>query len=199
MSDIDDMERSRDRDRGNRRDRPTRFSEASRDRSNDRGGREPRSMKSSHSRVYVSNIPYEYRWHDMKDLFRNQVGDVQFVELFVDENDKPRGCGIVEFSDPASVDKCMQVMQRYEVKGRKLVIKEDAGNVRDKHGNIHGSKRAREAERHREERRERVQLGDDGKWGNTYGLSAQFLQSLHVDAPLSNRVFVANVSMVSPQ
>lgn len=23
-------------------------------------------------RVYVSNIPYEYRWQDLKDLFRNE-------------------------------------------------------------------------------------------------------------------------------
>lgn len=89
MSDADDKERSRDRDRP-RRDRP-RFSESQRDRSNDRGGREPRSMKSSSNRVFVSNIPYEYRWQDIKDLFRNQVGDVQFVELFVDDNDKPKG------------------------------------------------------------------------------------------------------------
>lgn len=91
MSEIDDKERSRDRERP-RRDRP-RFSEShdKRDRSNDRGGREPRSMKSSSNRVFVSNIPYEYRWQDIKDLFRNQVGDVQFVELFVDDNDKPKG------------------------------------------------------------------------------------------------------------
>lgn len=90
MSDTDDNERSRDRERP-RRDRP-RFSDNfdKRDRSNDRG-REPRSMKSSSNRVFVSNIPYEYRWQDIKDLFRNQVGDVQFVELFVDDNDKPKG------------------------------------------------------------------------------------------------------------
>lgn len=90
MSDIDDKERNRDRDRM-RRDRGRLDSSRDhRDRSNDRG-REPRSMKSSMNRVIVSNIPYEYRWQDIKDLFRNQVGDVQFVELFIDDNDKPKG------------------------------------------------------------------------------------------------------------
>lgn len=94
-------------------------------------------------------------------------------------------------------------MQRYEVKGRKLVIKEDTGTIRDRHGAIigGGSKRGRDNDRYRDDHRD--SLGgsnlslrqDDGKWGNTYGLSPQFLESLNVDAPLCNKVFVANVSI----
>lgn len=205
---MDEKERSRER---SRRERPSRFSEGSRDRSSDRG-RDRGALKSSNNRVYVSNIPYEYRWQDMKDLFRSQVGDVQFVELFVDDNDKPKGCGIVEFSDSSSVKKCLEVMQRYEVKGRKLVVREDSGNVRDKHGNIvggsggggGGSKRSRDDSRYRDDRDRydppsgggSLQMRqDDNKWGNTYGLSPHFLESLNIDAPLCNRVFVANVSI----
>ncbi|XP_060524078.1 myelin expression factor 2 [Cylas formicarius] len=201
MSDAGDKDRSRDRSRRDRdrdRERGNRFSDSGRDRSPDRG----RSAKSSINRVYVSNIPYEYRWQDMKDLFRNQVGDVQFVELFVDDNDKPKGCGIVEFSDSSSVKKCLEVMQRYEVKGRKLVIKEDSGNMRDKQGNVIGGKRSRGDDRFRDDRDGRNSgpgVGnmplrqDENKWGNTFGLSPHFLESLHIDAPLSNRVFVANL------
>lgn len=207
---MDEKDRSRER---SRRDRPSRFSETSRDRSPDRGGRggdRNSGSKSSNNRVLVSNIPYEYRWQDMKDLFRNQVGDVQFVELFVDDNDKPKGVGIVEFSDSASVKKCMEVMQRYEVKGRKLVVREDSGNTRDKHGNIvgsGGSKRSSREDRYRDDHRGgggdrydsggggNVRGGSDEKWGNTYGLSTQFLESLNIDPPLCNRVFVANVSI----
>lgn len=203
LSDMDEKERSRER---SRRERPSRFSEGSRDRSPDRG-RDRGSMKSSNNRVYVSNIPYEYRWQDMKDLFRSQVGDVQFVELFVDDNDKPKGCGIVEFSDSSCVKKCLEVMQRYEVKGRKLVVREDSGNVRDKHGNVIGgaggsNKRSRDDSRYRDDRDRYESTSssipmrqDDQKWGNTYGLSPHFLESLNIDAPLCNRVFVANVSM----
>nr|CAH7743303.1 unnamed protein product [Callosobruchus chinensis] len=191
----DRRDRSRDRPMRRDRDRSSRFSDNVRDRSNDRGGRgEPRSMKSSSNRVFVSNIPYEYRWQDMKDLFRQEVGEVQFVELFVDDNDKPKGSGIVEFADPASVKKCMDIMQRYEVKGRKLVIKEDTGNMRDKHGNL-SSRRGGRDDRYRDDHRDMGMRGisDEGKYGNTYGLSPQFLESLHIDCPLSNRVFVANV------
>lgn len=38
--------------------------------------------------------------------------------------------------------------------------------------------------------------GQGLKWGNTYGLSPQFLESLHITSPLVTRVFVANVSTV---
>jgi hypothetical protein len=34
----------------------------------------------------------------------------------------------------------------------------------------------------------------DNKFGNTYGLSTQFLESLGISGPLVTRVFVANVS-----
>jgi hypothetical protein len=38
--------------------------------------------------------------------------------------------------------------------------------------------------------------GAGQKWGNTYGLSPQFLESLWINGPLVTRVFVANVSCV---
>jgi hypothetical protein len=38
----------------------------------------------------VSNIPFEMKWQEVKDLFRENVGDVAYVELFSDENEKVR-------------------------------------------------------------------------------------------------------------
>ncbi|CAH1109900.1 unnamed protein product [Psylliodes chrysocephalus] len=204
MGDSPKDRRPRDKDRP-RRDRGGRM-DISRDRSNDNrggGGREPRSMRSSQNRVFVSNIPYEYRWQDIKDLFRSKVGDVAFVELFVDDSDKPKGSGIVEFSDSDAVSKCLEVMQRHEVKGRKLVVKDDGGVTRDKSGAILGGRRNnnnRDNDRFRDDHH-RGDLGnslslrnnDESKWGNTYGLSPQFLESLKIDPPLNNKVFVANL------
>lgn len=189
-------DRSRERDR-TRRERPNRNSETSRDRSTDRG-KDRGGMKSSNSRVYVSNIPYEYRWQDLKDLFRSQVGEVAFVELFVDENDKPRGCGIVEFAEANSVKKCLEVMHRYELKGRKIIIKEDFGNARDKYGNLISARRRDDRERGGDRWHDRrggndYSSGPD-KWGNTYGLSPSFLENLNINVPLCTRVFIANVS-----
>lgn len=72
----------------------------------------------------------------MKDLFRREVGDVTFVELFQDESGKPRGCGIVEFASPDHVSVALDKMNRYDLNGRNLVIKEDFGTERDKYGRV---------------------------------------------------------------
>lgn len=117
------------RDRSRRGDRGTRFSDA------ETGGRD-RSETRISKRIYVSNIPYEFRWQDLKDLFRRVVGTVEFVELFKDESEKPRGCGIVEFKDPDSVQKALDKMNRYELNGREIVVKEDHGEERDVYGRI---------------------------------------------------------------
>lgn len=56
----------RDRDKSRRGDRPSRFSDSGKkDQSRDR--------KSKENRIYVSNIPYDYRWCEVKDLFRDKV------------------------------------------------------------------------------------------------------------------------------
>lgn len=64
------------------------------------------------------------------------VGNVEYVELFSDENGKARGAGIVEFKDPDNVGKALEVMNRYELNGRELVVKQDFGEERDKYGRI---------------------------------------------------------------
>lgn len=120
MQNNDERDRSRERDRTRRSER-NRVNSASRDRSRDRNDR---GRKISERRIYVSNIPYDYRWQDLKDLFRTEVGKVAHVELFTDEHDKPRGCGIVEFEDADSVKVAVEKMHRFDIKGRKLVVKE---------------------------------------------------------------------------
>lgn len=49
------------------------------------------------------------------------------MELFNDDNGKPRGCGVVEFTNSEAMRKALYVMHRYELNGRKLVIKEETG------------------------------------------------------------------------
>ncbi|XP_034949258.1 heterogeneous nuclear ribonucleoprotein M [Chelonus insularis] len=202
----DDRERSRERDRNRRSDRQ-RMNSASRDRSRERTDR---GRRISERRIYVSNIPYDFRWQDLKDLFRTEVGKVAHVELFTDENDKPRGCGIVEFEDSESVKIAVEKMHRFDIKGRKLVVKEDYDVERDKYGRLQTS---RDHDRSREDRFRDVprgnsgrqsmsvssvgggggNAGNDNKFGNTYGLSTPFLESLGINGPLVTRVFVANL------
>ena len=52
------------------------------------------------------------------------VGEVAFVELFEDDRGKPKGSGIVEFEKVEHARIALEKMNRYELKGRRLVVKE---------------------------------------------------------------------------
>jgi len=184
----------------------------------DRG---PRSRRGpTEKRVYVSNVPYETKWQEVKDLFKEKVGDVAFVELFNDEKGKPRGCGIVEFGDKETAKQAVDVMDKYEINGRKIVVKEDVDADRDRTGRIMKGGGGGDRDRHSFSDRDRSSgyqgpaennrnlqkngydrgLGRMGnssdpssKYGNTYGLNVQFLESLGIDGPIVSRIFVANL------
>ncbi len=163
------------------------------------------------------------KWQEVKDMFREEVGDVTYVQLFNDEDDKPRGCGILEFASEELVKAAIEKMHRKELNGRKLVVKEDFDIERDRYGRIikgsgsgrDGRERASggggggggrgDRDRDRDSRGRRDDRdsrggggggGGGGGFGNTYGLSPQFLSSLGIDSPLHTRLFVANVSAV---
>ncbi|CAL4076524.1 unnamed protein product [Meganyctiphanes norvegica] len=215
-------DRDSDRDRDRRRDRTDRRrNERSRSSvSKSSGGRRAPAER----RIYVSNIPYEYKWQDLKDLFRKEVGEVSYVEMFNDENNRPRGCAIIEFDTNDLVNKAIDVMHRHELKGRKLVVKEDFDTDRDGHGRIMkggGGGRDRDMSSRgsvgRNDFNNRnmdagppsmgggggmgmgmgggagIGGGSASKFGNTYGLSTVFLESLGINGPLVNKVFVANL------
>ena len=111
-----------------------------------------------------------------------------------------------------SVKVPIRVRLRKELNGRKLVVTEDFDVERDRNGRIikgsgggggrDGRDRGRDRDRdHRDyDRRDRDRDsrggggGGAGGYGNTYGLSPQFLSSLGIDGPLHTRLFVANVS-----
>lgn len=125
----------RQRDRSRRGDRGSRFTDADADDKNRSRSRDNLNDGNC-KRVYVSNIPYTFRWQDLKDLFRRLVGTVEFAEIFNDENNKSRGCGIVEFRDPGDAGKAVETMNRHDINGRELVVKLDQGDERDKHGRV---------------------------------------------------------------
>ncbi|XP_067275265.1 myelin expression factor 2 [Pseudorasbora parva] len=80
---------------------------------------------SSRNRVFISNIPYDMKWQAIKDLMREKVGEVTYVELFKDGEGKSRGCGVVEFKDEEFVKKAIDIMSKHDLNGRPLNIKED--------------------------------------------------------------------------
>jgi len=172
----------------------------------DRGRQERKTKRGPpEKRVFVSNLPFEMKWQEVKDLFRKEVGEVSYVELFDDESGKPRGAGVMEFNTIELTKKAIEKMHRYEFKGRKIVVKEDFDVERDKCGRIiTGSGSMRREDSHRGGDRgggllDRSRGGGGGDdmggmgHGYTYGLSPQFLDSLNISGPLHNRIFVANL------
>uniref|UniRef100_A0AAY5EW54 RRM domain-containing protein n=1 Tax=Electrophorus electricus TaxID=8005 RepID=A0AAY5EW54_ELEEL len=81
----------------------------------------PGDKKAAHrNRVFISNIPYDMKWQAIKDLMREKVGEVTYVELFKDAEGK-----VVEFKDEEFVKKALEVMNKHDLNGRPLNIKED--------------------------------------------------------------------------
>uniref|UniRef100_A0A672H5I4 Heterogeneous nuclear ribonucleoprotein M n=1 Tax=Salarias fasciatus TaxID=181472 RepID=A0A672H5I4_SALFA len=77
------------------------------------------------NRVFISNIPYDMKWQAIKDLMREKVGEVTYVELFKDAEGKSRVSGVVEFKDEEFVKKAVLTMNKHDLSGRPLNIKED--------------------------------------------------------------------------
>uniref|UniRef100_A0A8C6NFS3 Uncharacterized protein n=2 Tax=Melopsittacus undulatus TaxID=13146 RepID=A0A8C6NFS3_MELUD len=73
------------------------------------------------NRVFISNIPYDMKWQAIKDLMREKVGEVTYVELFKDAEGKSR----VSAVDEEFVKKALDTMNKYDLSGRPLNIKED--------------------------------------------------------------------------
>uniref|UniRef100_A0A3B5B4Y4 Myelin expression factor 2 n=1 Tax=Stegastes partitus TaxID=144197 RepID=A0A3B5B4Y4_9TELE len=74
------------------------------------------------NRVFISNIPYDMKWQAIKDLMREKVGEVTYVELFKDAEGKSR---VSDFKDEEFVKKAVLTMNKHDLSGRRLNIKED--------------------------------------------------------------------------
>ncbi len=64
--------------------------------------------------VYVSNIPYTTRWGDLKDLFREKVGEILYCEVF-EKAGKSLGVGAIEFNTQTDAERAVKIMNKYEM------------------------------------------------------------------------------------
>ncbi|XP_064607753.1 myelin expression factor 2-like [Liolophura sinensis] len=186
-----DRSRSRSPGRNNHRDRERRRS----------------NITVNTKRVFVSNVPYEMKWQDLKDLFRKEVGEVAFVDMLETNDGKSKGAGIIEFKDKEGARRALEKMHRYKVKDRALVVREErekdrmqlqqqkmggggggpmgmnmgGGNIGG--GNMGGGNMGG------------GMMGNmgGGMMGNNFGINPQILQQLGIEGPITNSVFVSNL------
>nr|WJL97422.1 heterogeneous nuclear ribonucleoprotein M [triploid Carassius auratus red var. x (Carassius auratus x Cyprinus carpio)] len=94
------------------------------------GGRfEPYGNPNKRYRVFVSNIPYDVKWQTLKDLMKEKVGEVTYVEHLMDGEGKSRGCAVVEFRTEELMKKAVEKVNKHVMNGRPLKVKEDPDGV----------------------------------------------------------------------
>ncbi|XP_064187806.1 heterogeneous nuclear ribonucleoprotein M isoform X2 [Anguilla rostrata] len=90
------------------------------------GGRfEPYGNPSKRYRVFVSNIPFDVKWQALKDLMKEKVGEVTYVEHLTDAEGKSRGCAVVEFRTEELMKAAVEKVNKHNLNGRPLKVKED--------------------------------------------------------------------------
>lgn len=73
----------------------------------------------------MSNIPYDVRWTELKDLFRAKVQvEPLYCELF-EKDGKSLGVGAIEFKTVSDAEKAVEVMHQYELGGRRISVRID--------------------------------------------------------------------------
>ena len=119
--------------------------------------------------IFVSNLPYDTKLEEIKELFSDNVGDASNAVLFNDEQNKPRGCGILEYHTEQLALMAIGKMNRWEYKGRKLVVKKDFDTKRDKYGRSNEDRNKRRNKQDesasREERNNRRNKQDEPRAG----------------------------------
>ncbi|VDO41982.1 unnamed protein product [Haemonchus placei] len=145
--------------------------------------------------VFITNLAYEVRWVELKDILREHGGEVVFVELLEDRNGHPKGNAIAEFKTKEGAANCIKNLDGFEIRKRKIItkpIRDPAAFLRkvqeetgvDYLAKCGGSALARV----RDDRPARTGSYD------LFGLSPEFLRQHNIDPPLCDRVFIANLS-----
>uniref|UniRef100_A0A8C4THH7 Heterogeneous nuclear ribonucleoprotein M n=2 Tax=Erpetoichthys calabaricus TaxID=27687 RepID=A0A8C4THH7_ERPCA len=86
---------------------------------------EPYSNPSKRYRVFVSNIPFDVKWQSLKDLMKEKVGEVTYVEHLMDAEGKSRVSEVVEFRTEELMKKAVETVHKYNMNGRPLKVRED--------------------------------------------------------------------------
>ncbi|KAF1986316.1 splicing factor, CC1-like protein [Aulographum hederae CBS 113979] len=74
-----------------------------------------------HHRLYVGNVHFSITEKDIEDIFR-PFGELEFVQLQMDDTGRSRGYGFVQFSDPTQAKQALDKMNGFDLAGRKIRV-----------------------------------------------------------------------------
>lgn len=232
---YDHRSRSRNRSRSPRKSRVSneRSKDRSRERNNNRQRRSDHGSRRSNRRdgnqidrelglkyrwektVYVSNIPYDTRWTDLKDLFRDKVGDIMYCEVF-EKDGRSQGVGAIEFKTENDAERAVKLMHQYEIGGRKMSVRIDGEGFKTRQAKEialeTSSSNNRSNRNHNETNKSSLSLANafqSGAQNNLLGILSgvgnnnsnsaqtnllnQLANQLKVEGPVTNRLFVASL------
>ncbi|KAL2194565.1 hypothetical protein P885DRAFT_42978 [Corynascus similis CBS 632.67] len=91
------------------------------------GGFNPSMAGGGGRQIYVSNLPFNVGWQDLKDLFRQaaRAGGVIRADVHLGQDGRPKGSGIVVFESPDDARNAIQQFNGYDWQGRLLEVRED--------------------------------------------------------------------------
>ncbi|KAF8366858.1 sup-46 [Pristionchus pacificus] len=176
------------------------------------GGGDFRGSYGENKYVYLSNLPYELRWMELKTLIREKAGEVTFVEIIEQRNGRPKGCALVEFTTIEGARDAIGKLNGVEMQGRNIVakdiknpeaffkiIKEETGidfldKGRGGSGGGAGGPRGGPGGGPPRRPESPPRNGGSGEEYELYGLSPQFLKKMAITPPLSNRIFACNIA-----
>ncbi|KAB0372874.1 hypothetical protein FD755_015627 [Muntiacus reevesi] len=75
--------------------------------------------------AFITNIPFDVKWQSLKDLVKQKVGEVTYMELLMDAEGKSRRCAVVDVKMEESMKKAAEVLNKDSLSGRPLKVKED--------------------------------------------------------------------------
>ncbi|KAK6388884.1 hypothetical protein LTR65_007164 [Meristemomyces frigidus] len=77
--------------------------------------------------IFVSNLPFQVGWQDLKDLFRQAVmtGQILRADVHLGQDGRPKGSGVVAFDNPDDAQNAIQQFNGYDWQGRILEVRED--------------------------------------------------------------------------
>ncbi|KAL2163695.1 hypothetical protein VTH06DRAFT_5753 [Thermothelomyces fergusii] len=91
------------------------------------GGFNPGMAGGGGRQLYVSNLPFNVGWQDLKDLFRQaaRTGAIIRADVHIGPDGRPKGSGIVVFESPDDARNAIQQFNGYDWQGRILEVRED--------------------------------------------------------------------------
>ncbi|CAD7958687.1 unnamed protein product [Amoebophrya sp. A120] len=78
-------------------------------------------------KVFVHNLPYGMHEEDVKDVFGDEAKHIVEVYVMKGYDGKPKGMASVEFKTADDAQYCIDKLDKTEVQGRRITVREDRG------------------------------------------------------------------------